>query len=471
MINADNANEKLFKEMMIGKKVAVLGLGVSNLPALDFLDECGAIITACDKTPADKFDEAVLRKIQKLSDEYYLGEDYLDHLEGQDIILKSPGIKPSLPQIAEAKKSGTVITSEMEIFMSLCPCRIIGVTGSDGKTTTTTIIYKMLSEEGYNCYVGGNIGTPLLGKLDEIKKDDIVVLELSSFQLMNMSVSPEVAVVTNISPNHLDYHRDMSEYVEAKSQIFKHQDSDGRLIVNMDNAITAAFAKNRKAKTEFFSRRQKPEGAYVDDGYLCCNGEKIVAVEDIKIPGWHNVENYLAAIAAVRPYVSAKTIRKVARTFCGVEHRMELVRTVDGIEFYNDSIGSSPTRTIAGLVAHKGKIVLIAGGYDKNLNYDELGIAVRNHVNALVLIGATSPKIEASVKKAFGAKKCPIPIVHEKNYEMAVRAAFVLARSLKKGDEMVSVILSPASASFDMFKNFMERGDLFKKIVGKLKID
>lgn len=470
MISKDNVSSSLLREMMLGSKVAVLGLGVSNFPALDYLVKCGATVSAYDRSPAEKLDKKVLDKVKELCREYYFGEDYLDHIGEADYILRSPGIKPSQPQLAEAAKKGAIITSEMELFMICCPCKVIGVTGSDGKTTTTTIIYKMLSEQGYKCHVGGNIGIPLLNKLDEIDDEDMVVVELSSFQLMNMRISPDVAVITNISPNHLDYHRDMSEYVEAKSQIFKHQNPRGKLVVNLDNAVTAAFAKNRTLKTEFFSRRQKTEGAYMDDGFLCYNGERIIAADKIKIPGWHNVENYLAAIAAVREFVSVKNICKVARTFNGVEHRMEFVRNVNGVDFYNDSIGSSPTRTIAGLESHRNKIILIAGGYDKNLDYDELGVAIKKYTEGVVLIGATSDKIEASVLKAYGSKECPIPLVKKTSYESAVHAAYVLASALSRKGEKVSVILSPASASFDMFKNFMERGEKFKTIVNELKI-
>lgn len=463
-----NASIEMFKKTMIGKKVAVVGLGVSNLPAIEFLGECGALITACDKNPENKLSQEAVDIIHRNCDYWYLGDDYLDHFEGHDIILRSPGIKPSLPQFEKAAESGIVITSEMEIFMSLCPCRMIGVTGSDGKTTTTTLISKILERAGKKCHVGGNIGTPLLNKLDKIHCDDFVVLELSSFQLMNMNVSPDIAVITNITPNHLDYHRDMTEYVAAKAQIFKNQKSDGKLVINRDNAATAAFYGKQNGKAEFFSRRYKESGAYVDDGWLCYNGEKIVKTADIRIKGAHNVENYLAAIAAVREFVTPKDIENVAVNFGGVEHRMEFVREVDKISFYNDSIGSSPTRTIAGLRAHDGDIVLIAGGYDKNLDYDELGEIICEKVQSLVLVGQTAPKIKQAVAKAFGRREL-IPIMHETDFETAILTAFNSAKAIKRKNVTCSVILSPASASFDMFKNFMERGDRFKEIVHNLK--
>lgn len=463
-----NASVEMFKKTMIGKKVSVVGLGVSNLPAIEFLSECGAVISACDKTPEDKLSKEALDVIENYCDYSYLGDDYLDHFDGEDIILRSPGIKPSMPQFKEAVEKGTILTSEMEIFMSLCPCKMIGITGSDGKTTTTTLISKILEKADIRCHVGGNIGTPLLNKLDKIHSDDFVVLELSSFQLMNMNVSPDIAVITNISPNHLDYHRDMTEYVGAKAQIFKNQSKDGKLVVNRDNASTAAFYGKQNGKAEFFSRKYKENGAYVDNGWLCYNGEKIVKTADIRIKGAHNVENYLAAIAAVREFVEAEHIREVAINFGGVEHRMEFVREVDEISFYNDSIGSSPTRTIAGLIAHEGDIVLIAGGYEKNLDYEELGCVIRDRVQSLVVVGQTADKIKQAVARAFG-KRDLIPIVHETSFEKAIETAFNSAKGLKRKNVTCSVILSPASASFDMFKNFMERGNRFKEIVHEMK--
>lgn len=463
-----NASIEAFKKALIGKKISVLGLGVSNLPALDFLAGCGAVITACDATPEDKLPEKTMAKVRNLCDTWHLGPDYLDYLDEADIILKSPGINPANPKIVAAAAKGIEITSEMEIFMALCPAKMIAVTGSDGKTTTTTLIYKILCEEGYRCHVGGNIGTPLLNKVEHMSSEEIVVLELSSFQLMNMRVSPQVAVITNITPNHLDYHRDMSEYVEAKTQIFASQNSGGKLVINRDNAITASFYGKQKGSAEFFSIKYNDSEATLTDGYLCYKGQKIVRESDIRIKGRHNVENYLAAIAATADLVDFESVANVARNFGGVEHRMEFVRNLDGVNFYNDSIGTSPTRTMAGLIAHEGDIVLIAGGKDKNLDYDKLGEVIKAKVKVLVLIGATADKIEASLRKAFGDKEPTIPIVRQDTYEGAVKGAFALARGIRR-DKDVSVILSPASTSFDMFKNFEERGNLYKSIVASLR--
>lgn len=464
-----NANYEIFKGMVSGKKVAVLGLGVSNIPAIEFLSRHGAIITACDKNTFNQFDEATQKVLQRYCNNMKLGPDYLKDLTEYDVLLKSPGINPADPEIKKAAASGVIITSEMEIFMSLCPCKIIGVTGSDGKTTTTTLIYEILRADGKNCHVGGNIGTPLIGRLEYINDDDYVVLELSSFQLMMMKQSPDISVVTNVSPNHLDYHSDMREYTEAKANIFKYQNKDSKLVINADNVVTAGFAGRQVGELVYFTRKSIRNGAYVKDDMIYYNDEFVMDVCDIRLNGLHNLENYLAAIAAVHGIVDRETIVNVARTFRGVPHRMEYVRTVSGIEFYNDSIGSSPTRTIAGIEAHRGKIVLIAGGYDKKLSFDELGHLIKNRVSALVLCGATADKIEQSVLKYYKSNERPINILKTQNFETAVKGAFAIAKAVADySDDTVSVILSPACASFDMFKNFEVRGNKFKEIVNTL---
>lgn len=463
-----NPNYEMFKSMIMGKRVAVLGLGISNIPAIEFLSGLGALIIGCDKKPAEKFDKKTYDTINKFCHEVRLGDDYLDHLDSADIVIKSPGIKVSEPQIQKAIQDGKTVTSEIEIFMSLCPCKVIGVTGSDGKTTTTTLIYEMLKREGYRTHVGGNIGKPLLACLESIYDEDMVVLELSSFQLQTMHLSPEISVVTNISPNHLDYHVDMAEYIDAKANIFKFHNEKCKLVVNADCEITNGFKKTYEYKTDSFSRKGETDGAYVKDDYIFYRGRKILDVSRIKIKGWHNVENYMAAICALEGIVSDETINHVAFNFGGVEHRMEFVRNLDGTDFYNDSIGSSPTRTIAGLCAQPpGDIVLIAGGYDKKLAFGTLADKIVERVSVLVLIGATADKIEAEVKSAQNGKR-NVPIVRADSMQSAVKSAFAMAKGLYKGENNVSVILSPACASFDMYKNFEERGNDFKTIVNQL---
>ena len=464
-------NRKLFefKENIKGKKVAVLGIGISHIPLIKYLYNLEVDITAFDKSDENKIKD-VIDQFKGMNIKYSLGEDYLKNLKGFDVIFKTPGMRFDLPEIEEARKNGAKVTSEMEVFFELCPAQIFAVTGSDGKTTTTTLIYKMLVEQGYNCWLGGNIGTPLLDKIDEIKETDKVVLELSSFQLHTMTQSPQVAVVTNLAPNHLDMHKSMDEYVEAKKNIYLHQRASDKLIINYDNDITREFKKDAKGEVVYFSRVNNIDtGAKMNGNMLVYRDGKdekeIVNAEDIVIPGVHNIENYLAAIAAVIDYVDVDTIRKVATTFKGVEHRIELVRELDGVKFYNDSIASSPSRTIAGLNSFKHKVILIAGGYDKKIPYDVMGEVLVNKVKCLVLIGQTAPKIEQALMKEIDrtGKGEDIPVIHCQTLREAVEKAYNFAKS---GD---IVIMSPASASFDMFKNFEERGKQFKDIVNSLE--
>lgn len=454
---------EMFKNMIAGKRVSLVGLGVSNLPLVPFLADLGAVMTCCDKREESEFDENTLQMLRSHAVQLHLGGRYLDFLNGQDIIIKSPGLRPDLPQFLAAIQNGASLTSEMELFFNVCPAPIIGVTGSDGKTTTTTLIYEMLKKQGHKCWVGGNIGNPLLHQVEQIEPEDFVVLELSSFQLQTMHISPKVAVITNIAPNHLDWHTSYEEYIQAKTNIFRFQDRDCLLVLNADNKITADLGKTAAAQVLQFSVKKKVRrGAYLQDGTLYFGQDAVLQRSEILLPGMHNVENYLAAICAVKHLVDDISIRNVAETFTGVEHRMEFVREFRGVKFYNDSIASSPSRTIAGLKAYDQKVILIAGGYDKKIPYDPLGPVVKEHVKALLLMGATGNKIRHAVESAYKAEEEIIPILQGKDMEYMVRSALTLAR---EGD---IVILSPASASFDQFKNFEERGNLFKQIVNSL---
>lgn len=460
-------NRKLeeFKEYITNKKVAVLGIGISNTPLIKYLAGMGVEITAFDMAEEEQLRET-LAGFEGLDIKYSLGKDYLKNLKGFDVIFKTPKVRFDIPELVAERESGAIVTSEMEVFVDLCPAEIFAVTGSDGKTTTTTLIYNMLKEAGYSCWLGGNIGIPLLSKIDEVKNTDKVVLELSSFQLHTMRKSPDVAVVTNVSPNHLDVHKSMEEYVDAKKNIFKFQTQSGKVVLNYDNDITREFAGKAKGKVVFFSRINPLDaGAVLEEGRLVFKKEneriEIVKAEEILLPGVHNIENYLAAIAAVIDHVNPESIYKVATTFKGVEHRMELVREINGIKFYNDSIGTSPTRTIAGLKSFKQKVVLIAGGYDKHIPYDEMGKIIVEKVKRLVLIGPTGPKIKKVLEKEIEetGRGRDMPVVMCDTFEDAVKSAY---HGAVEGD---IIILSPASASFDMFKNFEERGNRFKEIV------
>ena len=439
------------------KKIAVLGLGVSNRPLVRLLLEFGCDVTGCDRTVREKLEDEVL-ELERMGCKLSLGDGYLDGLDA-DLVFRTPGMHPGNPALEALRSRGAKVTSEMEVFFEVCPCHTIAVTGSDGKTTTTTLISEMLKAGGYTVWLGGNIGTPLLPLCRGMKADDYAVVELSSFQLMDMERSPERAVVTNLAPNHLDVHKDMDEYVDAKKNIFRFQSESDLLVLNADNAITDGFAGN--GVTRKFSR-QGAADAMVVDGIICRDGREVLNTADILIPGVHNIENYMAAMLAVEGLVDDETIRGVAKTFGGVEHRIELVRIKDGVRFYNDSIASSPSRTIAGLRSFSEKVILIAGGYDKHIPYDVLGPEICAHVNKLFLGGATGRLIQAAVENSPEyIPGCP-EIVDCGDFESAVRAA---AAGAESGDV---VLMSPASAAFDQFKNFMVRGDFYKKLVMEL---
>ena len=441
-----------------GQKIAVLGLGVSNRPLVRLLLEGGCQVTGCDRTPREKLDGEVL-ELERLGCRLSLGESYLENLNA-DVVFRTPGMHPMNPALVMLRERGAQVTSEMEVFFECCPCRTIAVTGSDGKTTTTTLIAEMLKAAGKKVWLGGNIGTPLLPLLGQMHSTDYAVVELSSFQLMDMQRSANVAVVTNLAPNHLDVHKDMEEYVEAKKNIFAYQNPGDVLIVNRDNAITAGLTG--PGKTVGFSRQGLQAECRLENGTVYLHGEPVLQAEDILLPGVHNIENYMAAILAVEGLVEDDTVRQVARTFGGVEHRIELVRVKDGVRFYNDSIASSPSRTIAGLRSFPEKVLLIAGGYDKHIPYDVLGPEICTHVKKLFLGGATGEKIREAVEKAPEYKVGYPEIVSCVDFTSAVYAA---AAAAEAGDV---VLMSPASAAFDQFKNFMERGNYYKKLVKEL---
>ena len=452
-----SAFERFFTALR-GKKIAVLGLGVSNRPLVRLLLEFGCSVTGCDRTPREKLDAEVL-ELEKSGCALSLGEGYLEGVEA-DVLFRTPGMHPGHPAIRALADKGAQVTSEMEVFFEVCPCQLIAVTGSDGKTTTTTLISEMLKAAGKKVWLGGNIGTPLLPLVRQMAETDFAVVELSSFQLMDMTRSPRIAVVTNLAPNHLDVHKDMDEYVDAKKNIFRYQGAGDRLILNADNAITAGFSGNGEIR--FFSRKERTNCVWEENGVIFRRGEAVLESRDILIPGTHNIENYMAAIAAVEGLVDDATIRQVAKTFGGVEHRIELVRVKDGVRFYNDSIASSPSRTIAGLRSFPEKVILIAGGYDKHIPYDVLGPEICAHVKKLYLGGATGPQIRAAVEACPEYRPEELPIVDCGDFESAVRAA---AAGAEAGDV---VLMSPASAAFDQFKNFMVRGEFYKKLVREL---
>jgi len=473
---------KSYLNTLKDKRVAVIGAGISNTPLIKLLLDSNIETVICDRRLREELGESVTSDYEKQGAKLRLGDDYLNGLT-EDVIFRTPSLMPSNPAICNAVAHGSVLTSEMEVFFDLCPCKIIAVTGSDGKTTTTSIIAELLKNEGKTVHIGGNIGNPLLNKVDEIEPNDIAVIELSSFQLITMHKSPDIAVVTNLSPNHLDIHTDLNEYVDAKSNIFMYQKQTDRVVFNLDNVVTRNYAKNAPAgEVLLFSRHDKVKnGVYLRNGIIFeAKNDVITEImksDEIILPGAHNIENYLAAFAAVSGIAGYESMRYTARNFPGVRHRIELVRELGGVKYYNDSIASSPSRAIAALKAFtsdngnfvpkkKRKIILIAGGKDKGIEFDELGIEVNSRVKTLILTGAAANQIYEAVVNApnySAGKDSNVPdIILCDEFEKAIYKA---SETAKNGD---IVLLSPACTSFDRFKNFEQRGDKFNEIVNRL---
>ena len=457
-------NFEEYLDSLRDKTVAVIGIGVSNQPLIQLLLSRGIRVTACDKKNREALG-IVAEQLEANGCSLRLGEGYLDGLT-EDVIFRTPGMRPDLPQFTAAVKRGSILTSEMEVFFEVCPCPKIAVTGSDGKTTTTTIIAELLKRAGKTVHLGGNIGHPLLAETGKMKPEDIAVLELSSFQLMTMTHSPHIAVVTNLAPNHLDVHKDFREYIDAKENIFTHQSAEDIAVFNADNSYTLEEAGRAVGRARLFSRQKELEdGVFLRGGAIIAKRDgaerQVMTAADIKLPGVHNIENYMAAIAAVDGLVPDGIIRDFAREFGGVEHRIELIRTRNGVRWYNDSIASSPSRTIAGLNSFREKVILIAGGKDKGISYEGLGPVINDHVKLLILCGATAGVIRQSTEQAPNYDG--LEIVDVADYHQAVALADSRAQD---GDV---VILSPASTSFDRFANFTERGRVFKDIVNSLE--
>ena len=450
-----------------GRKVTVVGAGISNRPLIGLLADAGVDVTVRDRSGTEElgafYDDCVSRGVK-----FILGDGYLDGEMG-DVVFRTPGMHPFQTALRAAEEKGSVVTSEMELFLSLCPCRAFAITGSDGKTTTTTITAELLKEAGFRVWLGGNIGKPLLADVDKMLPEDAVVLELSSFQLHSMHCAPDVAVITNISPNHLDVHPTYDDYIDAKKQVFLGQKPNARLVLNLDNDVTAACALEAPGDVVWFSRRNRvDDGCFLREDGMICHAvagtvTEVLPTAELLIPGVHNVENMMAAFAAVWDYVSVDAMRAVARRFTGVAHRLEKIRVLHGVTYINDSIASSPNRTIAGLACFPEKVILIAGGKDKGISYDAIGPSICEHVKKLYLTGMTAQAIEDAVRKAPGYAPGAPEIVRIEGFDDTIRAASAAA---KEGDV---VLLSPASTSFDRFKNFEERGSRFRSVVEELK--
>lgn len=452
-----------FKNFIKNKNVAVVGIGVSNIPLIEFLINLEAKVTAFDKKTKEELGE-VVAKYEKQGVKFQLGEGYLDKLTGFEVIFKTPSMRIDGKELTAAKAEGAYITSEMEEFIRYCPAKIYGITGSDGKTTTTSLVYAILKAAGYRTWVGGNIGTPLFTKIEEIQPDDRVVLELSSFQLMTIDTSTDIALITNLSPNHLDMHKDLEEYIDSKKNIYKFQGSNDLLILNDDNDVTKGIEGEGKGRLYTFSRQHAVEnGAYYKDGDLFVNGQKVCSKDEVRLKGMYNIENLLAAFAMTADEVDVEYMKQVASEFTGVEHRNEFVRNYKGVEFYNNSIASSPTRTLASLKAFEKPVILIAGGRDKKVPFDSLAFEGYPYIKELILLGEAKMQIEFVFNKLKQEKGIEVPVHIVETLEDAVNKAMEIS---KEGD---IVTLAPACTSFDMFANFEVRGNRYKDIINELR--
>lgn len=457
-----NTKLEKFEKNLKNQKVAVIGLGVSNIPLIDYLYEKHANVTVFDDREEEKIALDIIEKIKKYGFKYFLGKGNLENLNGFDLIFRSPSCLPTKAELVAEKQRGAIVTTEIEQLMKMAPCKIIGITGSDGKTTTTTLTYEIIKRAGYNVRLGGNIGIPLFTKLNEIRPEDIIVLELSSFQLMEMDISPDMVAITNITPNHLNIHKDYQEYIDSKKNIFRYQKESGIVVLNADNELTNACKNEANGKVIMFSSIQKLENGYiVEDGIIkkCEDGIRrhILNTADLKLKGTHNFQNVCTALALTESFVDIDNAVETIKEFSGVHHRLELVRTIDGVEWYNDSASTSPTRGISALNSFNNKdIILIAGGADKNLDYTPIGKPIVDKVCSLILIGQTATKIYDAVKKELEQQNKQLDIHMCETFQESLD----LAKRIAKSGQVV--LFSPASTSFDMFKDMYDRGNQFK---------
>ena len=459
-----NQKLKKFEKFLSNKKIAIIGAGVSNIPLMEVLISNGNDITIFDKKEINNMPEEAIKIIQKNNIKTFSGENYLENLVGFDVIFRSPSILPTNAYLEKEASRGALITTEIEQVIRLAPCKIIGITGSKGKTTTTTIINEILTNLGYKTYLGGNIGIPLYSKLNNMNKEDIVILELSSFQLMNMKVSPNIAVVTNISPDHLDVHSSYEEYINAKKEIYLNQNKNDILVLNKDDDIVKNFANDAKGTIRYFSKNNLKDSYILDNDYISYNGQHIIDTKKLLLKGSHNYLNIAASLNAIKDYihVSNEELERIISEINPVHHRLEFVRVINGVKWYNDSASTTPDKALAGINAFTEKIVLIAGGSDKNISYTPLAKPIAKKVSKLILFGQTKNKIYDEIMK--------LPRGLTKNLNIYVLDTLdeVIECAYQVSENGEVVLFSPASASFDMFKNAYQRGDIFKEKVNKL---
>lgn len=453
---AMNRASKEFFGYIKNKRITVIGAGISNSPLVKLFSEHGcASVEIRDRKPLN---DQTVAEFEALGARVICGENYLEKIGG-DLVIRTPGLRPDVKGLADARERGAEVIGETQLFLRFRPCRVWGVSGSDGKTTTTTLIAKLLESGGRKVHLGGNIGKPLLPLIDSIDENDAACLELSSFQLMDACFSPDVSVITNLSQNHLDWHKDMDEYREAKMNIVRHQTQNGIAVLNADDPSEELFEAACPGIIKRFSLRNEIEnGAFLKDGMIYSDSKPLFSADNIKLPGKFNIANYLAAICATSEETGPESVLRLAKTFGGVEHRCEWIRNLDGVDYYNSSIDSSPARTLATIGAFRTKVTVICGGYDKNLDYGVLREPFEQSVKRVYVTGQTAGKISAALEGA----NTPYTLVSCPNLRSALEAARADA---VPGD---TIILSPASASFDSFKNFEERGNFFKQMVKNL---
>ena len=459
-------NKKLneFENTIKNKKVAIIGIGVSNIPLIKYLHNLNCNVTLFDKKELNNLSNEVKNIINKYKPNLSLGDNYLDNLSGFDYIFRSPSFLPTNSYLIKEEKRGAIITTEVEQLIKLAPCPVIGVTGSKGKTTTTTIINEILTKLGYHTFLGGNIGIPLFTKIKEMKKDDVIVLELSSFQLMNMKTSPNISLITNISPDHLDIHKDYEEYINAKKNIFKNQTKDDVIILNKDDKIVKNFSKEAISKVKYFGSTKIKDSYYLQDDYIKYNDDIVINTKKLILRGKHNYLNICASLNVIKELGSIPNdkIESIVKNINSVHHRLEFIKEINNIKWYNDSASTTPDKSLAGINAFDEKIVLIAGGYDKNISYTSMAKPILKKVSKLILFGDTKNKIYDAVMKEKKKGNYDIRIYVMDTLEEVVDVAYEVSIP---GEV---VLFSPASASFDMFKNAYQRGDKFVELVKKL---
>jgi len=446
------------------KKVALLGFGVEGVETLKFLSKKGASIWILDRRQKESLDNNIVTAAEKLGAQFICGKNYLEKLEEYDVIVRSPGVKRLLPELLEAEKQGSIVTSHIKLFFDLCQALIIGVTGTKGKGTTSTLIYEMFKAAGKDVYLGGNIGLPPLSFLDKLQPSSFVVLELSSFQLQDLTKSPHIAVMLMVTSEHLDHHATHEEYVDAKRNLLRFQTEEDFAVINRDYPVSNESDVYTEGKVFYASReRETNNGCFAFGGKIIVrrndNDDEIVRTSEIALIGKHNLENVCAAVMTARlAGISTKYMREVLKTFSGLPHRLEFVAEIDGVKYYDDSFSTTPETTIAAIESFEQPKLLILGGSSKGSDFSKLGKVIResDSIKAIIGIGDECDEIKSQIPNL---KSQVLLVEGAESMQQIVRAA---AKIAKKGD---IVLLSPACASFDMFKNYKDRGEKFKKEV------